>query len=497
MTRRITAPLVPATLPPFVCPKLAEAWIPVITGLLQRGLYYDYWNPAYDGINRGKQGIADIIAAIQTAEGCDMGDGMKLRQRPDNPCILQQYQGDVWVDVFDYSACIERVNLPDLLVNYTQTWNDLTVINTTIENGGDITLIYPTLASSPVMNQRALLCALLTYTVALYCRLTAAAIRGELSEQMERDAQMLEVASTAVGLLDIIAAGGKVALAVSPPVAAVIVAVAGALTLLLRAVQSVAANAQAAIFEDVQRQRRVACEIFRVLVSNGWLMPAYGQLMTAIEQALFTGDDLVVANTIYAALQQPQAWYALLELAQSLVNTPLPVHCECDKWRVTFDFTGGQMHGWKAAPCFWANGRAAVFTGAGWTAPGAIGDQWEDALISRPLNAVLYRFSVSLSSGLLFPNSGLWFAADNVPRILPIRDVPGMYSYKPDNGRWLSWNLGNEGILVNPALTIGVTGDSVKGAFYNPISMYITHVTLYASGLCPFADAEPWDGETW
>ena len=31
---------------------------------------------------------------------------MKLRQKPSDPCILQQLQDDEWVDVFDYAACL-------------------------------------------------------------------------------------------------------------------------------------------------------------------------------------------------------------------------------------------------------------------------------------------------------------------------------------------------------------------------------------------------------
>lgn len=37
---------------------------------------------------------------------CLETDDMKLRQKPDNDCILQQFQDGVWVDVFDYSLCM-------------------------------------------------------------------------------------------------------------------------------------------------------------------------------------------------------------------------------------------------------------------------------------------------------------------------------------------------------------------------------------------------------
>jgi hypothetical protein len=35
------------------------------------------------------------------------GDDMLLRQKPDDTCILQQFQDDTWVDVFDYGLCFQ------------------------------------------------------------------------------------------------------------------------------------------------------------------------------------------------------------------------------------------------------------------------------------------------------------------------------------------------------------------------------------------------------
>lgn len=44
-----------------------------------------------------------------TGDLCIEGGDMRLRQKPDNDCILQQDQGGEWVDVFDYSLCMQTV----------------------------------------------------------------------------------------------------------------------------------------------------------------------------------------------------------------------------------------------------------------------------------------------------------------------------------------------------------------------------------------------------
>lgn len=54
-----------------------------------------------------RNSIARIARQLQIATiTCLEIDDMRLRQKPGNDCILQQFQEGVWVDVFDYSLCM-------------------------------------------------------------------------------------------------------------------------------------------------------------------------------------------------------------------------------------------------------------------------------------------------------------------------------------------------------------------------------------------------------
>lgn len=64
---------------------------------LKRGLVIDYDMQA---------ALFAFATQLLTAELCIDGGDMRLRQKPSNPCILQQEQGGDWVDVFDYSLCM-------------------------------------------------------------------------------------------------------------------------------------------------------------------------------------------------------------------------------------------------------------------------------------------------------------------------------------------------------------------------------------------------------
>jgi hypothetical protein len=483
---------------PAHCVRVNKKWLPIVIALLHRGRLYDYWTYDREAQITGMYNIDTLIAALARGDECEV-DGMLLRQKPGNPCVLQQLQGEAgWVDVFDYALCQKQGKAASLFASYTQVWEEYNSITNNIENGGDITVIYNNLAGVPQQDKKVILCALLNYMVRMLCNIVVAEKEGRLNENIQNDVSKTEFLTAVSEALTSIGTKASALLVEAGTVLGVATLVAAAAALLLRAIQAAALNHEKSIYQDAARQRRIACEFSRVLQSNGWLIPTYGQLMTAIEQSLFTGEDKQVADTIYAMLQVPEIWYSVLEIGDVIAKSYIPVDCECGKWKVGFDFTGGLQHGWRPAPCFWTISirKAAVITAAGFTAPWDSSGVYEDILIMRRGGFNLERFAVSLSKPLQWPNSGLWFANDAVPRILPNRFLPGMYSYAPANGAWLGWNL-QESIQLNEWFTIGVTGDSVKGSFYNPLDHVITQVALYGSGRCPFADAVDWDGTDW
>jgi hypothetical protein len=72
---------------------------------------------------RARNAILEAMAFVNNPAGAACNgeievNGMKLRQSPENFCILQQEQGsENWVDVFDYSLCVPESAADEITIN--------------------------------------------------------------------------------------------------------------------------------------------------------------------------------------------------------------------------------------------------------------------------------------------------------------------------------------------------------------------------------------------
>lgn len=479
---------------PAHCVRVNVDWIPIVTGLLYKGNLYDYWEQTQDSIRHGKNSIQTIIAKLQSGEGCEIGD-MKLRQKPNHDCILQQEQNGRWVDVFDYSKCIAAASSTQLdqLSDFQEEYNR--VINYYYDN--DYNYIYPDLRNSSKVNLIALFCLGLSLTVNVLTELIAKIITNEIDDQRDRYENDLAITSVVLSGLEVAAGISAKAAAAYPPLV-LITALAAVLAEIVLRIRQSAAESEAAIYRDEFRRERIACAWYTALFAdkNDDYFPTYSDVIGSLYSAVLVGDDDKVRLRILE-INYEELFAALLSYLDDVVSASrvFDFRCKCSNWKVTFDFTQSQ-HGWKAYNTL---GDGAPwprwYEGQGWRVPDLGDGYWENILLMHKARFRMKRFSIALSEELLFPNSGVWYVPDTVPRLFFRRDLPSGLYYYTANGQWLGINFSDEQICNG--IQLGVTGDSVVGAFYNPLTMFVTHINLYGTGLCPFSNAYEWDGVSW
>lgn len=97
--------------------------------------FFTSWLAWPKGGTTAKQVAAIWKAAFdQAREEYELGEGcdnMDVRQKPDDPCILQKYGGGIWVDFADMSLCRDALTTPPI---YTENQGDRTPQGATLDD---------------------------------------------------------------------------------------------------------------------------------------------------------------------------------------------------------------------------------------------------------------------------------------------------------------------------------------------------------------------------
>jgi hypothetical protein len=148
-------------------------------------------------------------------------DDMRLRQKPDNSCVLQQFQDGVWVDVFDYSLCMgESVQATQNTTNRQQLRDAPILANSLMEQFNDLytgtsASFDPKLTMDHVegVNRRAALCEAL-YEMAKSFNEASRKLKEDESEGISRAAVVLGAGVAILALLGTLATFGVFGVAI-------------------------------------------------------------------------------------------------------------------------------------------------------------------------------------------------------------------------------------------------------------------------------------------
>ena len=96
----------------IVCVQLNKEWLSYVIGGLWGLTYPDKWQGNNTQQIEAAGMARNLIALFQLAAVCE--DGMIIRQKPDEPCIIQTSSngGETWADTIDMSLCEHEVCLP-------------------------------------------------------------------------------------------------------------------------------------------------------------------------------------------------------------------------------------------------------------------------------------------------------------------------------------------------------------------------------------------------
>jgi hypothetical protein len=152
---------------------------------------------------------------LLTAELCIEGGDMKLRQKPDNPCVLQQDQGGEWVDVFDYDACMGLLKETVQGIKDTQTDGGIVGSVPTVQSIFDdykARYVDTSASFNPILTNvdgatQGSICEALGQIVSQAVE-TSAAYKEEESESLSKAALAVGVGVAILGVLAVLVSGG-------------------------------------------------------------------------------------------------------------------------------------------------------------------------------------------------------------------------------------------------------------------------------------------------
>lgn len=222
-----------------------------------------------------RNSIARIARQLQIATiTCLEIDDMKLRQKPDNDCILQQFQEGVWIDVFDYSLCMlplvenvqvsnaksEMQSVSEIANQIMEEFNDR-YTGTSASYNPKLTMDHP-----EGENRRQALCEALFETAKGYNEATKKLKENE-ADSINRASVVLGVGVAIVGILATIASFGVFGVAIGVLVldfmalgsAAIAGGVVGLTTAGLAAWAEVVRGTAKEVYEDELALREYVC----------------------------------------------------------------------------------------------------------------------------------------------------------------------------------------------------------------------------------------------
>lgn len=387
-------------------------------------------------------------------------DSMKLRQKPDAPCILQQYQNGNWIDVYDFSLCPPDITIPEcpecpdpcqgsqtIIYRYNITLN---IYQQSDDNGTTWTPCDPQPNNTPPTYEAEF--DLDKWTAA---RRTAEHVRkltqawvdasleaaniGELHRQMRESLWLLPYALEN--------------------------AIAPAMAILAAEFAVVNAAVLSLAMQDQATWDTLACHCYCNIGDDlTYTVPQALAVMQAIEADTVFPLNPYIPRTIgivgSTGLTNAAAYPVDITAYQAT-----PEDCECEQqgdWCHTFDFTatdGGFT--WETYQSTW-------ISGSGWRTE-----------YNAPAQGHVARIRKDWAQAAIITSATIEFTWDGTPPA-PGRTIAyGSFSYGADGG--------------SPFTVTGQANDAsgiilliANGGYFSTVQGYITRLTVYGTGYNPF-----------
>jgi hypothetical protein len=152
---------------------------------------------------------------LLTGRICTEDGDMRLRQKPDEPCILQQDQGGEWVDVFDYDLCMGLLKETVQDIKNNQTGGGIAGSVPTVQSVFDdykARYVDTSASFNPILTNvdgatQGSICEALGQIVSQAVE-TSAAYKEEESEGLSKAALAVGVGVAILGVLAVLVSGG-------------------------------------------------------------------------------------------------------------------------------------------------------------------------------------------------------------------------------------------------------------------------------------------------
>lgn len=328
---------------PYVCVKLNEQWTPFIIGALECLRWTDIYKGTPEEIYYAALEATQLFLAVSLGNmECEGGTMTKLRQNPDESCLLEiSYDNGVsWDTAFDYSLCMSK---HETINNY---YNDMSIANTDITNmmityNGDILNVAPDWEYTPGRAEFVdeAMCWAVREWVSLCCDY---AIRKK-EQDVEKQKDLVAAFADALEGVAFVA-GVMAGLAIWPVTlgaAAIALGLAGSnVEVLAELIQ-----ADVSAFKNDEAKDLVACTIYGVMRGE---TPSFENWTTALEGHSFSGDAYDIANVCHAFMQDEATFVAYMRGLSDMVDAAelgTDLGCPCDgdwyeKWY--FDTAEGE-----------------------------------------------------------------------------------------------------------------------------------------------------------
>lgn len=280
---------------------------------------------------------------------CGLEDtDMPLRTKPTDDCVLQQYQSDTWVDVFDFGQCLShwlsqsggeqdyKDQLQDIPTFANEVWDDYESKYTGTSASYDPSLV---ISGGGAVAAKAALCRVLETIIREYAD-TGKKAKEQLTDEISRYSLGFAIGIAVVGVLAAILAFGTAGTSLVAFAAyfgtigsySVGGAIGGLIIAGLSAWVQVIKDTEIVVFTDNQAIKQLSCLWYNQLKTEADI--SIEEYSAVLSMTTATGHTEALYNACWPLVQQPLSYATFLrkwkeQIAYEAV-IPSETPCDCE-----------------------------------------------------------------------------------------------------------------------------------------------------------------------